>query len=246
MLPMLTSEKYDRWKLAQKQQVVNQLNKKDRLKNDWNLVIKRRWQHANAILERIVRFKPIYPTTKILELGSGSHGACFFHTKGVRFGLDPLASFYRSEYSDIQKGSSAKICAGMGEKLPFQYASFDIVLSDNVIDHTADAKEILREVNRVLTDDGIFYLALHLHHVIYRLFNLTFIALFNLKLTPNTPYYKAHTYFFTPKIIRNTITEAKFNIIYADIPNRLAKNRLSMGSIRSCKNVYCTLICTKS
>ncbi len=46
-----------------------------------------------------------------------------------------------------------------GEKLPFSDKSFDIVVSNHVIEHMANADKHLSEMGRVLKDSGIAYLA---------------------------------------------------------------------------------------
>jgi len=46
-----------------------------------------------------------------------------------------------------------------GEALPFSDRSFDIVVSNHVIEHVADAIRHLSEIERVLKDDGLAYLA---------------------------------------------------------------------------------------
>ena len=45
------------------------------------------------------------------------------------------------------------------EKLPFKNESFDIVVSNHVIEHVADQKKHLSEISRVLRKEGIAYLA---------------------------------------------------------------------------------------
>jgi len=46
-----------------------------------------------------------------------------------------------------------------GGELPFADRSFDIVVSNHVIEHVADATKHLSEIERVLKDDGLAYLA---------------------------------------------------------------------------------------
>ena len=45
---------------------------------------------------------------------------------------------------------------GCGENLPYETASFDIVLCVDVLEHVADLNAVLRELRRVLRPDGIF------------------------------------------------------------------------------------------
>lgn len=46
-----------------------------------------------------------------------------------------------------------------GGRLPFGDKSFDVVVSNHVIEHMANADLLLSEIGRVLKDDGIAYLA---------------------------------------------------------------------------------------
>lgn len=46
-----------------------------------------------------------------------------------------------------------------GAELPFSDKSFDMVVSNHVIEHVADADSHLLEIGRVLKDDGLAYLA---------------------------------------------------------------------------------------
>jgi ubiquinone/menaquinone biosynthesis C-methylase UbiE len=44
-------------------------------------------------------------------------------------------------------------------KLPFEDASFDVVLSNHVIEHVRDDAAHISEIRRVLRDGGVGYLA---------------------------------------------------------------------------------------
>jgi len=46
-----------------------------------------------------------------------------------------------------------------GEELPFADQSFDVIVSNHVIEHVADADLHLSEIGRVLKDNGLVYLA---------------------------------------------------------------------------------------
>lgn len=45
------------------------------------------------------------------------------------------------------------------ENLPFESASFDIVVCNHVYEHTDDAARLLSEIHRVISDDGVCYFA---------------------------------------------------------------------------------------
>lgn len=46
-----------------------------------------------------------------------------------------------------------------GERLPFSDKSFDVIVSNHVIEHVLDADLHISEIDRVLKDDGLVYLA---------------------------------------------------------------------------------------
>jgi ubiquinone/menaquinone biosynthesis C-methylase UbiE len=54
-----------------------------------------------------------------------------------------------------------------GETLPFEDASFDVVLCDNVVDHALDPRGILKEIARVLKPGGTLYFEVNVHHGFY-------------------------------------------------------------------------------
>lgn len=121
--------------------------------------------HAQTVRTRIEAVRPILSSDRILEVGSGAHGIVFGLGVGFAVGIDPLAVHYRSLFSRIQEGSAT--VAALGEKLPFADASFDAVLSDNVIDHAERPFEILDEMVRVLRPGGLFYFTVNVHHPLY-------------------------------------------------------------------------------
>ena len=56
---------------------------------------------------------------------------------------------------------------GVGENLPFQNNSFDVVFCCDVLEHVRDLPKVISEISRVLKNGGIF---------IYDTFNRTFIS----------------------------------------------------------------------
>lgn len=69
-------------------------------------------------------------------------------------------SYYNLEYSyEILRYDIGKLkCVGNGEELPFREASFDNVVSGDVLEHVQDKKKYLEETYRVLKDGGVFIL----------------------------------------------------------------------------------------
>jgi SAM-dependent methyltransferase len=237
---------FSRWKLAQAQQKQNQLRKRNKIqKMNLKSILQSRAQLANSILLQLEGYKGLIPETRILEVGSGPHGINFFHRKGIRFSIDPLAGFFYKEFGFIQKNSHSYLIQGMGETLPFPARSIDLVVCDNVLDHTLDGSKILCEIHRVLRDDGLLYLTINLHHFIFRIFSLIFKILYSVKMVPHTPNYKAHTYFFTPSIFKKMIKKADFAILSSTVPLPKHQKYKKSPPFKPFKNIYSTFICSK-
>jgi hypothetical protein len=80
-------------------------------------------------------------SAKILEVGSGAHAYLLPPNAGA-IGVDPLADEYRQLFPKWQ--GRAETIAAYGEDLPFDDASFDLVLCDNVVDHAEGPRRISR------------------------------------------------------------------------------------------------------
>jgi ubiquinone/menaquinone biosynthesis C-methylase UbiE len=57
---------------------------------------------------------------------------------------------------------------GVGEDLPFEDNSFDIVMSFNALDHAINPDGVIRETHRVLRDNGDFLLWIYTLRDMYR------------------------------------------------------------------------------
>lgn len=121
-------------------------------------------QRVRSMLEEV---KSIKPEARVLEVGSGAHGLIFSFGARSGVGLDPLAVHYASLFPGWQR--SAATVAAVGESLPFADGSFDIVLSDNVVDHAERPATILAEIARVLAPAGLVYFTVNVHHPFYAL-----------------------------------------------------------------------------
>ena len=149
-------------------------------------------------------------------MGSGAHGLIFGFEENVAAGIGPLAVEYRSLFPVWQ--TKTKTVAAAGEELPFAGRSFDVVLSDNVIDHAADSIGIIYEPYRVLSPNGIFYFTVNTHHPIHQ----TVSALHGFwnaigvryEITP----FADHTIHFTKAKVDEFFDSLDLNIISRDLP----------------------------
>ena len=105
----------------------------------------------------------IFESKKIIEIGCGPKGMIHYIPGNEKIGLDPLIE----EYEDlgILEDGNVKHIKGSAERINFSNNYFDIAICFNVLDHTENPKEVLREIKRVLKFGGI--LILHTHFVIY-------------------------------------------------------------------------------
>jgi len=122
---------------------------------------------SSAVRDRLERIQPLPSPTRALEVGSGAHGLIFYFEADEKVGIDPLADHYRELFPAWQ--GRAKTIAVGGETLPFADASFDVVISDNVVDHAENPRRIVEEMTRVLAPGGLLYFTVHVHHWIYHL-----------------------------------------------------------------------------
>jgi ubiquinone/menaquinone biosynthesis C-methylase UbiE len=100
-----------------------------------------------------------YDLYRIIEIGCGPIGIIKYINRGRRYGLDPLEEFYKSNETLTQlRDSRVQYLEGTGEQIPFEENFFDLVISDNVLDHVYDTNLVMREIFRVLKPGGYLYL----------------------------------------------------------------------------------------
>lgn len=165
--PVLDATRRRRAARALVRQLEYQRSKAERIDNDDDA---HQWakQAANRTLSlksRLNCFRTHKETDKVLEVGSGAHGHIFFWDNRNAIGIDPLADHYRELFPVWQ--SRTETLAAYGEHLPFRNKSFDLVISDNVVDHALDPRRIVQEMVRVLAPGGLLYFTVHVHHRLY-------------------------------------------------------------------------------
>lgn len=166
---------------------------------------------SQMIRKRLEAIKPIGATTRVLEVGSGTGGLIFGFGDSLRVGVDPLADHYKQFYPKLQ--STANTVAARGEDLPFADASFDIVLSDNVIDHAEQPFAIVDEMIRVLRPGGLLYFTVNIHHPIYHFASMAHGAWNALGLKIELSAFADHTVHLTEKRVADRFALQPLKII---------------------------------
>lgn len=183
---------------------------------------------SQAIRQRLNAIKPIAENAKILEVGSGAHGLIFGFGSKAGVGVDPLAVDYKRLFPSLQH--DARTVAAIGEELPFADAAFDVVLSDNVIDHAERPLEIINELVRVLTPGGILYFTVNVHHPIYAVASHAHGAWNALGLKIELSAFADHTVHLTENAIAGAFDRMPLNVI-----ERSSNIRQTKAAYRSSK-----------
>ena len=117
-------------------------------------------QRTEWFLNWLSKYGSINDNWKILHVGSGAEGEINFISKGHRFAIDPLTTFYKEHFQDILN-KDVQYLDGRGENLPFEDNSIDLVISYNSLEYAEDPKRVLSEISRVMKNNGYFYLGIN-------------------------------------------------------------------------------------
>ncbi len=156
------------------------------------------WWHENSFLSVLqmlnpVRFKYLLAVLNeekiklggktILDVGCGGGFTCEeFAKQGARVsGVDPSHTTIKvADQHSKAMGFDITYKVGIGEALPFNDSTFDLVSCCDVLEHVQDLGAVIREVNRVLKPGGIFF---------YDTINRTFISwLLMIKVAQDLPF----------------------------------------------------------
>jgi len=72
--------------------------------------------------------------------------------------VEPGSGFREIVLERIRRAGHGVVTAAVGERLPFQDNSFDVVMSFQVLEHVADPAAVVREAFRILKPGGWLYL----------------------------------------------------------------------------------------
>lgn len=166
---------------------------------------------ARTIRKKLEEIATIAEDARVLEVGSGAHGLIFGFGGGFAVGIDPLAVDYHRLFPKWQEHCST--IAAIGEELPFEDASFDVVLSDNVVDHAERPVEIIGELVRVLKPGGLLFFTVNIHHPIYDLASKAHGVWNSLGIKFEISPFADHTVHFTEDQVRGVFAELPLNIV---------------------------------
>ena len=129
--------------------------------------VRQNFLRSQYVRRKLEQVRPIVASDTFLEVGSGAHGLVFGLGVKNAIGIDPLAADYKRLFPKHQQ--LAKTAVAIGEQLPFEDGAFDVVLSDNVIDHATRPLDIVDEIVRVTKPGGLIYFTVNVHHLLYDL-----------------------------------------------------------------------------
>lgn len=206
-----TKKRRSRGQRALERQLEYQEAKASSLRSGQDELVRSNFLRCQVLRQRLERIKPIPEDARVLEVGSGAHGLVFGF--GTRFGvgIDPLAVDYKRLFPALQ--SRVATVAAIGEKLPLPDTSFDVVLSDNVIDHAEQPFKILDELVRVLRPGGLLYFTVNIHHPIYELASKAHGAWNALGLKLELSAFADHTVHLSEKRISDAFTHLPLTIV---------------------------------
>jgi SAM-dependent methyltransferase len=119
-------------------------------------------RHVEVLMRRLEVYVPRLrePGARVLELGAaqGLHSIALKRYGVESVGIEPWAAAIETgRQISEQVGTPVEIVQGVGESLPFDDSSFDLVLAQSVMEHVTDPQAVFREAYRVLKPKGGFY-----------------------------------------------------------------------------------------
>jgi len=164
----------------------------------------------------------------ILDVGCGCAPISSLLTKCNKVvGIDLSESALREA---SQNGVSC-IAASIEERLPFRSETFDSVLLTEVIEHIFDPVSLLKEIHRVLKDEGIIVCSVPNSSFILNRLSFLFTGLINDctaqdRLVGNIPNINEHIRIVPPKLLKRLLIDSGFSISKIDywFPDRFIRS----------------------
>lgn len=151
-----TSETFEKW------------NEEHAVKHDLDEF----YNHPNPIfryiekkrINRLIELADIQDTDKVIEVGCGAGHVLEKINRGKLYGID--ISEIQIKRAKERLGNKVILQKTPGESIPFEDKFFDKILCSEVIEHVLDPVALLKEIRRVLKDDGILSLSIPNENII--------------------------------------------------------------------------------
>ena len=107
-----------------------------------------------------VKTKLQEPDACVLDLGTRTGGVLMAAAeRGQKaIGIDIALRWLIIARKRLEEaGQSAQLICCCAEFLPFRESSFDLVLAENVLEHTAQPQQLIEEAHRVMKPGGVFF-----------------------------------------------------------------------------------------
>ncbi len=112
----------------------------------------------NKRISVLINKADIHDTDKVLEIGCGAGHILERIINGKLTGID--ISPVQIERARVRLGKKAELFVVKGEELPFEDKFFERIICTEVFEHVLEPTEIIKEMYRVLKDDGIISLSI--------------------------------------------------------------------------------------
>lgn len=126
----------------------------------------RLWQerYQEETIKNLRTFVPNIPKARVVEIGSGLGGRLVrlqqegINILGVEFNPDRCQI---TRLRGARYGIADGVVTGIAEALPIKDNAADVVIAYEVLEHVFDPIEMLREIRRILSPDGIAFITAH-------------------------------------------------------------------------------------
>lgn len=112
----------------------------------------------NKRIKRLIELADIRDSDKVIEVGCGAGHILERIKKGKLYGID--ISDIQIKRAKERLGDRVNLQKTPGERIPFEDKYFDKILCSEVIEHVLDPVTLLKEMRRVLKDDGVLSLSI--------------------------------------------------------------------------------------
>jgi SAM-dependent methyltransferase len=169
---------------------------------------------ANRLQEKMAEFNHSLEleSATIVEIGSGPVGVVSGMDVGERYAVEPLGDYFEANpVLTQQRRPDVTYKTARGENLPFADRFAGFVIIDNVLDHSENPSQILREASRILDDNGLLYIGVNIRSL-WGSFLHKIINVFNIDAA------HPHEYDYTK--IRDFLFQNAFKINWETIENK--------------------------